>query len=152
MKTTIRVPILATLLVALAAACTTSKPSAAPSPSPSPKPVVRITHRPSPTPSQATAAAARTALAEDGVIQCQKQPGASGVCNTEDPNPQISQGYPQWGFAGPTLDNYSGTYFKRSSPTTADWAAVWAAGPGPFSCGGSYPVPTAVLRDMGGCY
>jgi hypothetical protein len=99
----------------------------------------------------ATNATALHALAEAGVIACRKQSGSSGQCN-DDPNPEISEAYPLYGFAGPSLISYSGTYFERSSTSSTTWVARWAAGPGPFSCSGSYPVPSAVLKDLGGCF
>ena len=143
------------LSVALAGCKTTTKTTVTTTGSPHPvgSPTIVRTKPPTTTGGgdPATNASALRALAEAGVIACHKQPGADSQCG-DDPNPEISEAYPLYGFAGPSLDNYSGTYFRRASVNSASWVAAWAAGAGPFSCSGSYPIPTAVLRDLGGCF
>lgn len=97
----------------------------------------------------ASSSAAVTALGVAGTAEC-KQRVPSGC--TDFPNPMISMAYPDYGFSGPFSGNYGGAYFRRSSTASASWTLVWAAGPGPYSCSNSYPIPSPIMKDLGGCF
>lgn len=152
----IRVVAGALAAVVLAVGCTScTAKTAAPAPSPTPV-ATHAKPRPSTAPTTSGSAAlqqeeALQSLGDAGLIECKKHISATGDCTT-DADSAISKLDPRYGFTGPFATNFGGAWFHRSTTNGTDWKVIFALGEASIPCSGSYPVPTAILKELAGCY